>query len=103
MKTIALKTEETNKYLSSWLLEESWNVNLNQDGLSLEDLTTGEKAYILDVNGNNAVLILNINNAPDNWRPRKYFYYPNQNLWEEVPVIEEPPEEEDIALTEESN
>ena len=96
MKTICLQTEFTDKYFSTHLFDDDWDVAINASGTTIQNKKTNENAFILDIYSSNAILIDLKTKAPDNWAPRAYYYYPETDLWEFIPPIEEPV----IVLTE---
>ena len=104
MKTICLQTEFINKYLSTHLFDDNWDVAINTNGTTIQNIKTNENVFILDIYSGNAVLVDLKTEAPDDWVPRAYYYYPETDLWEFIPPIEEPVivtvEEPVIVLTE---
>jgi hypothetical protein len=90
MKTLCLKTEDALKYLSVHLLDDAWVIDITPTGTGLKNTQTKEAIFIVDLNENNTVLYTNLSNTPINWTPRDFYYYPETNLWEFIPPIEEP-------------
>ena len=90
MKNICLKTEDPGKYLSVYLLDEDWLVVLTIQGLQISNNTKNQLYDVLDITTDNAEVFLTKENTPLDWASRTYYYYPETDLWELIPSIEEP-------------
>jgi hypothetical protein len=82
MKTICLKTENANSYTSIYLLDNNWNIDIKDSGTGLNNDTTNEKVFILDLNSNNACVFTFETEFPSDWESRKYNYVPDTDTWE---------------------
>ena len=90
MKNICLKTEDPGKYLSVYLLDEDWFAVLTSKGLLLTNDTTNQIYDVLDITEDNADVFLVTQNSPLDWASRTYYYYPEVDVWEYIPAVEEP-------------
>ena len=81
MKTVALKTEDHLKYLSVLLLEDDWNVELKNKETAITNINTNQTYCFLDLNQESTVVFDSVQNIPENWHSRSFYYLPNEEKW----------------------
>lgn len=99
MKTITLKTEDPLKYLSILMLTDEWSVSLETGHTEIKNINTGQIYSFLDLKKEEVVVFENLQNVPEDWSCRYYYYLPDQSNWVKIITTEPDP----IVIDEEQN
>lgn len=84
MKTITLKTEDPLNYLSVLILADEWSVSLETNHTEIKNMNTGQTYSFLDLKKEEIFVFENVQNIPEDWSCRYYYYLPNQSDWVKV-------------------